>query len=220
MTFYDITYHEGRDDFRSQLPGVLMTDEAENGLRCRETYGVAIGDHDCEETENSIGWKALREQGFLDKFLDQPELNGMGVAGVLCGDGISGNPLKINGHRFYAYALCVNGFRTWTTLEREGLTRCVRLAEWVPKFATRVRLSAFAKDFDELMKKAQGASCVSDETRKEYPSLKRKGLAFRTPDGSFSFKVIANDWLLDETEKLRKAGEDQIVSRPGPNDWV
>lgn len=217
MIFYDVAYHKGFEDFHSQLPGVIMDDEAENGVRQRPTYGVSIGGHDYEKTESSIGWTAVREQGILGDFL---HTDGMGLAGVLCGEGISGNPLMIQGHRFYIYAACDDKFKVWETTDGGEWPGLLELLERVPKFATRVRLSAFAKDLDELLKKAQGASCVSNETRQKYPSVKRKGLAFRTLDGSFSFRVIANDWLLDETERLPKAGGHRIAIRPGPNDCV
>lgn len=217
MNFYDISLDsDGRD---SQLPGVILDDEAENGMRRRLEYGISNGGYDHEETEASISWKAAREQGILDKFLG--ETAGIGLAGVLCGEGISGNPHMIKGRRFYTYAVCDDEFETWkTTDNHDEEWDDLSSLELVPKFSTRVRLSAFAKDLDELMRKAQGASCVSDATRAKYPSLKRKGLAFRALDGSFGFKVIANDWLLDETEKLRKAGQDKIIRRPGPNDGL
>lgn len=216
MKFYDVTKHRNLEDMRLRLSGVIMTDETENGLRHRLTYGVSVAHLDYEETETSIGWKAVREQGTLDDVLGKT--GGMGVAGVLCGEGISGNPYKIKGHGFYTYAVCDKEFETWDPADPHKLAGLLKSSERVPMFSARVRLLSFAKDFDELMKKAQGASCLSDETRKEYPSLRRKGLAFRTMDGSFDFKVIANDWLLDQTDKLRKAGEDRIVRRPGPND--
>lgn len=217
MIFYDIVIDsDGRD---SQLPGVILDDEAENGMCGRLGYGVSNGDHDHEETETSISWKAAREQGILDKFLG--ETSGMGLAGVLCGEGILGNPHMIKGRRFYTCAVCDDEFEIWkTTDDHDEEWADLSSLKLVPKFSTRMRLSAFAKDLDELMRKAQGASCVSNATRAKYPSLKRKGLAFRALDGSFSFKVIGNDWLLDETEKLRKAGQDRIVSRPGPDDCV
>lgn len=219
MIFYYLT--EDSEDLQSQLPGVMMEDEVENGVHHRPRYGVSIRDHDYEETEASISWKAVRKQGITGEFLADEECN-VGLAGVLCGANIAGKPLMVNGHRFYVYAVCDDDFKTWKTTDDhdDEWARHLATLEHVPKFATRVRLSAFAKDLDELMKKAQGASCVSYETRIEYPSLKRKGLAFRALDGSFSFKAIANDWLLDETEKLRKAGQDKMVSRPGPGDCV
>lgn len=223
MMFYDIALDTDTDDRYSQLPGFILDDGTENGdgMRRRLKYGVSNGDHDHEETAASISWKAAREQGILDRFVNSTV--GMGLAGVLCGEGILGNPHMIHGCRFYTYAVCNDEFKTWKATDdhdREWSGGLLKSLEFVPKFATRVRLSAVAKDLNELMKRAQGASCVSDETRREYPPLKRKGLMFRALDGSFSFKVIANDWLLGETEKLRQAGQDKIVIRPGPGDCV
>lgn len=220
MIFYDICGDKTR---RLQLPGVILGDGAEEGMRCRPGWGVTIGGYDHKETEASISWEAAREQGMVKLVGDAGHL---GLAGVLCGEGILGNPHMIKGRRFSTYAVCDDEFETWKTTETwktiighdEERYDYVSL-EPVPKFSIRVRLSGFAEDLDELMRKAQGASWVSKATRAKYLSgLKRKGLAFKTLDGSFSFKVIANDWLLAETEKLRRAGQDKIVSRPGPGD--
>lgn len=219
MIFYDVK--DDFEDFHPDLPGVILDDEAENGIRQRLTHGVSSGSHDYKETEASTSWKAVRQQGIIGNLVNKTEDN-FGLAGVLCGPNISGNSLMIDSHRFYVYAVCGEEFETWETTDGhdDDWGDLLDTLECVPKFSTRVRLSAFAEDLDELMKKAQGACCVSDATRKKYPSLKRKGLAFRALDGSFSFKAIANDWLLEETEKLRKAGRGKIVSRPGPNDCV
>lgn len=220
MIFYDVSYDDSEDqkDFQSQLPGVILDDEAENGVRHRLTYGVSNGSHDYKETEASISWKAVTQQGIIGELLAETAFN-FGLAGVLCGRKISGNPLMIDGHRVYVYAVCDEKFKTWKTTDDhdDEWDDLLKSLERVPKFSTRVRLSAFAEDLDELMKKAQGASCVSYATRNKYPLLKRKGLAFRALDGSFSFKVIADDWLLDETEKLR---QNKNAVRPGPNDCV
>lgn len=165
MIFYDVT--RDAKDLHSQLPGILLNDKAENGVRHRIKYGVSIGDHDHQETEASISWKAVREQGILNKVLNKfkPKPN-FGLAGVLCGANISGNPLMIKGHNFYVYAVCDEKFKAWKTTDNqvdkwEGLLKSL---PHVTNFATRIRLSAFAKDLDELMMKAQGASCVSDAT--------------------------------------------------------
>lgn len=160
MIFYDVGVY--REDFHAQLPGVIMDDEAENGVRRRLTYGVSNGGHDYKEAGGSIGWRAVRQQGVIDGFLNQAESN-FGLAGVLCGPNISGNPLMINDYRFYVYAVCDEDFETWkTTDDHDGEWGDVlESLERAPKFSTRVRLSAFAEDLDELMEKAQGASCVS-----------------------------------------------------------
>lgn len=128
----------------------------------------------------------------------------------------------LEGRRFYTFSECDEKFKTWVPLDGREWRPSDQWLEPVPRFAQRVRLSGFAKDMDELMMKAQGtARSAGWEGCRGGPYLKRKGLVFRALDGSFSFKVIANDWLLDETEKLREASkDDKIVCRPGPNDCV
>lgn len=211
MIFYDAWE---ADEFHSQIPG--WDDHS------RLVYGISSGKYDYDETESSISWKAAREQGIVDHFYGTS--GGMAVAGVLCGSDILGNPHRIDGGRFYVYGVSFYdyGFKTWMSTDNFGQEwhDAVKKIEPVPKFATGVLLSAFARNLDELVKQAQGSSIVSRNSENKYLSPKRKGLMFMALDGSINFKVIANDWLLDETEKLRKAGADEIVSRPGPDDCV
>lgn len=206
MIYYEVG--ESGGDLWTTIPGVILGDGTENSFPERPLYGISIGEHDYEETESSMGWKVVREQGMIE------DIRGFGeftLAGVLYGEGISGNPHMIKGRRFSFYSMWDDIPGVWKPVDNDS-SRSIESAKQVPTFAQRIRLSAFAKDLDELMMKAQGASCVSEATKKRHPSLKRKGLVFRSIDGSFSFKVIANDWLLGETEKL--------VSRPDLNDCV
>ncbi|KAI3397176.1 hypothetical protein diail_11150 [Diaporthe ilicicola] len=223
MIVYDV---EGTD-FDEELPGVIVDDtwptREGNGVHCRSFSGISSGNHDYAETKASTSWKVMREQGILADFMKR--VGGVCLAGVLCGEDILDNPHNIEDRHFYAYAMADTEFKAFGTLDDNEAYRhrakwdsTLELPEHVPKLARRVRLSAFAHDMDELMEKAQGGSFVSDLKRMSGPPLKRKGLVFRALDGSFSFKVIANNWLLDETEKLRGAGEGEIVRRPGPHD--
>lgn len=202
-----------------KLPGMLLDDNLVGSrFRKRSGSGISIGNHDYGETEDSTSWAAVRRQGIIDELEDYLPRSQVALAGVLYGEGISGNPHEINGCRFYVYSMSDPRSMDWLTTEEieEWRDKLDGTFQLVPIFARRIRLSAFAQNIDELMLKAEGGSCVFKQERPP----KRKGLVFTTLDGSFCFKVISNDWLLDETEKLRKAGEDKIVSRPGPGDCV
>jgi hypothetical protein len=96
---------------------------------------------------------------------------------------------------------------------RKGLGRTFEL---VPIFSRQMRLSEFVQDLGELMTKAAGDSCIFENGG---PRPKRKGLVFRALDGSYGFKVISNDWLLYQTQKLRKTRR-RARRRPGPFDAV
>lgn len=217
MIYYDMTKSTTGNEWKS-MPGMHLGDGTEKSFSERPLYGVSIGEHDYKETESSMCWNAVKEQGMIG---DIDEAGEMTLAGVLYGEGIFGNPHMIEGRCFSFYSVWgdEDRRRLWMPVDSYS-GPSLNSVEPVPTFAERIRLSAFAKDLDELMTKAQGASCVSEVTKARHPSLKRKGLAFRSVDGKFSFRVLANDWLLEETETLRKAGQDGIVSRPGPNDCV
>ncbi|KAL1851370.1 hypothetical protein Daus18300_012551 [Diaporthe australafricana] len=227
MVFYDVSEYCREEVCYDDLPGVTW-DGALNGrvildnnMIPRKHFGISSGDHDYEETEASVSWKAMRDQDIVGNFVNA--VGNVGLAGVLCGEGISDNPHMLEGRHFYTFSACDDDFRAYKPLDEYWWCKYYSDSSVprVPRFTQRVRLSAFAKDMDELMRKAQGETCESGRSgKKRDPYLKRKGLVFRALDGSFSFKVIANDWLLDETEKLREAGKDKIVCRPGPNDCV
>lgn len=202
-----------------ELPGVLLDDNlAASRFRKRSGSGISINNHDYGETEDSRGWATVRRQGLIDELeycIPPPQVV---LAGVLYGEGILDNPHEITGSRFDVHSkfdACTMAELTIEETEewREKLDETFQL---VPRFARRIRLSAFAQNIDELMDKAEGGSCVF---KQDHPP-KRKGLVFKALDGSLNFKAVSNDWLLDETDKLREMGEDRIVQRPGPNDCV
>lgn len=87
VMFYDVfECHRPEDgvDLHSALPGVILLsvcnewNELGNGVRCREFFGISSGDHDYEETEASISWKALKDQGIVKYFADKNRWYGTG----------------------------------------------------------------------------------------------------------------------------------------------
>lgn len=199
-----------------KLPGVLLDDRH---FRKRSGSGISIGDHDFGETEESRSWATVRRQRIIDAMGGLLPGSQMVLAGVLCGIGISGNPHQLGGRRLYVYSVSDASRMEQFTMEEadEWRKKLRRTFQLVPAVSRRIRLSAFAQSIDELMMKAEGSSFVSNNHARQLP--KRKGLVFRALDGSLRFKAVSNEWLLDETEKLRDMGED-MRRRPGPNDCV
>lgn len=216
-----IVYHVDKDgpEYR-KLPGMLLDDDlGRSTFRRRPGTGISIGNHDYAETEESKSWAALRRQEIIEELGFRDDQTQVVMLGVLYGEGISGNFHQVSGCRFDVYAVSDAHSKARFTIEEteEWREKFEGTFQFVPTFARRIRLLAFAQNIDELMMKAEGGSCVFETS--DSPT-KRKGLVFKTLDGSFGFKAISNDWLLDETEKLREMGEDMIVSRPGPGDCV
>lgn len=199
-----------------KLPGMLLDDRLS---RKRPGSGISIGDHDFGETEGSISWAAVRRQRIIDALGDLLPDSEIVLAGVLCGVGISGNPHQIWGRRLFVHS--ISDARSMKRFTMEEADEWQMKLNWtfkmVPTFSRRIRLSAFAQSIEELMMKAEGSSFVSNNQSGQLP--KRKGLVFRALDGSVNFKAVSNEWLLDETEKLREMDED-TRRRPGPNDCV
>lgn len=216
-----IVYHvnEGGPEY-FKLPGLLLDDTLGGSIYHRRSgTGICIGNHDYAETEDSKSWAVLRHQEIIEELEFQHNLTQVVMAGVLYGEGISGNFHQVNGCRFDVYAVSDAHSKARFTIEEteKWRERFEGTFRFVPTFARRIRLSAFAENIDELMMRADGDSHVFAQGK---TPPKRKGLVFKTLDGSFSFKAISNDWLLAETEDLRNMGEDMLVCRPGPKDCV
>ncbi|KAG8159865.1 hypothetical protein KVR01_010502 [Diaporthe batatas] len=214
-----MAYKATEDGNYKDLPGMLVGDS--NGLLLKRSgVGISIGDHDYEETKDSSSWAALRSQGLIDALSKDPYYTkDMVLSGVLCGVGISGNSHEISGRRFYVHSISEPGLRRFNSRDSEiWRNRLNHTFDLVPTISRRIRLSAFAENMDELVAKAAGDSFVLHD-KHEGQRPKRKGLVFRAVNGSLSFKVISDAWLLDETERLRDSDGDTIC-RPGPKDCL
>lgn len=157
-----------------------------DGLVDRPSYGVCGRSKDYMKAGNSIFWKAAREQGIYEK-LQRLKLN-ISIQGELCGSSILKNSMGFpeGKHAFYVFSIWDIDKQAWWGAKRT-LQFCDRNGLAHVPVLHRIRLSAFAKDIDELLAKAEGKGVLGK---------KREGLIFRTMNNSFGFKVIANSWLL------------------------
>lgn len=157
-----------------------------DGLADRPSYGVCGRSKDYIKADNSVFWKAAREQAIYEK-LQRLKLN-ISIQGELCGSSILGNSMGFpeGKHAFYVFSIWDIDKQAWWGAHRtrkfcdqNGLTH-------VPVLR-RCKLSDFAKDVDDLLEKAEGKGILGKN---------REGLVFRTMNNSFGFKAIANSWLL------------------------
>ncbi|KAI1880571.1 hypothetical protein JX265_000811 [Neoarthrinium moseri] len=165
----------------------------------RPHLGVCSRSVDYMEVDNSIPWKAAREQGIISKVPRIGALcaaashrnggNNFAIQGELCGDGIMGNSMQFHKgqHRFFAFGIYDIDKQKWLH-PQQTFQICKSLhIDHVPVI-TRKKLNHFAKDTDELLRKAEGRGVNGSN---------REGLVFRTLNSTFSFKAISNSWLLE-----------------------
>lgn len=122
----------------------------------------------------------------LEENMRSLDYDGFAFQGELVGEGIQGNPYKINGIKFYVYN--VYSIRTqryinprWARLFAEDLG-----LEYVPVLDTKFVINT---DVEGLLEIAEGTSVLNEE-------VEREGIVFKSNSGDFSFKAISNKWLL------------------------
>lgn len=149
-------------------------------------FGVCSRNLELLETPDNTFWKVARELKIEEK-LGTLEDN-ICLQGELIGEGIQGNPYKLKGQtvRFFnAYNIDT---RTYLSLDKfKNLMGQLDL-EMVPILTEDFK---FSSTLDELLKYAEGKSQLNSE-------FDREGIVVRSHDRTISFKVISNQFLLNE----------------------
>lgn len=149
-----------------------------------------------KETEDNSFWKAAREQK-LDAYLSHQYTNfgrQYAVQGELIGEGIQGNPEKIQGQKFYVFDVySINDGVYLDPPTRRAFVSEMEFAgssvEHVPFLSSRFSVGELDElTIDALLKMAEGPSMN--------PKTSREGLVFKSNESDFSFKAISNSWLL------------------------
>jgi RNA ligase (TIGR02306 family) len=189
-TFLDEVY-----EVTTKLDGSSMTVYVKDG-----EVGVCSRNIDLVETEGNSFWKVARDQGLVDALQGYSEDMEMDLAiqGELIGEGIQGNPEKLKGQRFLLFDVydITNG-RYLNPSERydvlDQLKRGGADLEHVPIIDQDVRVAQAYDTIDELLEFAEGPSLN--------PQTKREGLVFKSWESDFTFKAIANSYLLKHKDR-------------------
>jgi RNA ligase (TIGR02306 family) len=163
--------------------------------------GVCSRNIDLIETEGNSFWKAARDQGLIDALLQYCNTNDVEIAiqGELIGEGIQGNPEKLKGQRFYLFDIYnISGGYYMKPYERYGILDILTKMfgadiEHVPIIDQHVFLTQEYKTIDDLLNFAEGLSLN--------PQTKREGLVFKSWESDFTFKAIANSYLLKHKDR-------------------
>ena len=155
---------------------------------------------DLKETEGNSFWKAAREQNIIEPLLELSKEKGeeYAIQGELIGEGIQGNPEKLKGQRFYLFDIYsitegryFEPFERYTVLDQ--LWMLGSDIEHVPIIDQHVFLTQQYETIDDLLNFAEGPSLN--------PQTKREGIVFKSWDSDFTFKAIANSYLLKHKDR-------------------
>jgi RNA ligase (TIGR02306 family) len=167
-----------------KLDGTSSTFYFNNG-----TFGVCGRNWEYAETETNTYWKVARKLDLEEKMKSL----GYNVCfqGELVGEGIQGNPYKLKGQTVYFYNVFNIDTQEYLNLNDFVLTMTsafYSMLEFVPVIVSYFKLP---ETIDELLILADGKSVLCNTTDRE-------GLVIRTIDRKHSFKVISNNFLLNE----------------------
>jgi RNA ligase (TIGR02306 family) len=188
--------HEGETyEVTTKLDGSSMTVYVKDG-----EVGVCSRNIDLKETEGNSFWKATHDQNILYALRAVSDANGEEYAlqGELIGEGIQGNPEKLKGQRFYLFDIySITEGRYLKPLERYSILDKLNMngadIQHVPIVYNCSIVSEQFSTIDELLEFAEGPSLN--------PQTKREGLVFKSLSSDFTFKAIANSYLLKHKDR-------------------
>jgi RNA ligase (TIGR02306 family) len=162
--------------------------------------GVCSRNIDLKETEGNSFWKVARDQNLIGSMLQmcKDRRAEYAIQGELIGEGIQGNSEKLKGQRFYLFDVYnITTGRYLTPVERycilERLTELGADIEHVPIIDQHVFLTQQYETIDDLLNFAEGPSLN--------PQTRREGIVFKSWDSDFTFKAIANSYLLKHKDR-------------------
>ncbi len=189
-TFLDEIY-----EVTTKLDGSSMTVYVKDG-----EVGVCSRNIDLIETEGNSFWKAAREQNIVEALLEVSASKGeeYSIQGELIGEGIQGNPEKLTGQRFYLFDIySITEDRYLSPSERYSILDKLNMSgasiEHVPIVNGVMNVTGHFGTIDELLEFAEGQSLN--------PQTKREGVVFKSHGSDFTFKAIANSYLLKHKDR-------------------
>ncbi len=189
------TYKDDTYEVTLKLDGSSTTIYVKDG-----EVGVCSRNIDLKETEGNSFWKAAREQNIIEPLLELSKEKGeeYAIQGELIGEGIQGNPEKLKGQRFYLFDIySITEGRYFKPFERYAVLDQLRMLgadiEYVPIIDQHVFLTQEYETIDDLLNFAEGPSLN--------PQTRREGIVFKSWDSDFTFKAIANSYLLKHKDR-------------------
>jgi len=162
--------------------------------------GVCSRNIDLEEVGHNSFWKAARDQKIVDALREVAcdKHEEYALQGELIGEGIQGNPEKLTGQRFYLFDIySITEDRYLSPIERYSILDKLNMngasVEHVPVVNGAMNVTGHFGTIDELLEFAEGQSLN--------PQTKREGVVFKSHRSDFTFKAIANSYLLKHKDR-------------------
>lgn len=154
-------------------------------------FHVCSRNLDLKFDENNAYWKVAIKYN-IEEQMKELGFKGIAIQGELVGEGVNGNQYGINGLDFFVFNIFnvnINGGVYVGEKVRSLWCEALKLKQ-VPDLTVE-----FSKDVQEMLKIAEGASCLNGS--------EREGFVLKSQDDtSLIIKVISNKWLIG-------GGEDQ-----------
>lgn len=154
-----------------------------------DVFGVCSKNMDLKESEGNTFWKTARERN-IEKDLRAYGKN-IALQGEVIGEGIQGNPEKINGYQFHLFDIWdIDNYHYISPKERTLLGFHNFSTKHVPIIHEYMPLTDFSC-LQDLLDFADGKSLYAES---------REGLVFKSNQSDLTFKVISNKFLLKEKD--------------------
>jgi RNA ligase (TIGR02306 family) len=172
-------------------------------------FGVCGHHYEFHEDDTNTYWEIARAIG-IKNALDELARN-IAVQGEAAGSKISGNRLKLVGHRFFNFDIYnIDEHRYFLPEEREEIydileKKCTGI-EHVPVINKNCPIFMETSNIEDILRMADDWSAVN-------PSARREGLVFKSNelvDGdTVSFKAVNNEYLLVDVEKDNRPADEE-----------
>lgn len=149
-------------------------------------FGVCSRNLELLETLDNTFWKVARKLKIEEKLGTLAD--NICIQGELIGEGIQGNPYKLKGQTIRFFNAYNIDTRTYLPLDKFKNLMSELDLDMVPLLIEDFK---FSSTLDELLKYAEGKSQLN-------PEFDREGIVIRSHDRTISFKVISNQFLLNE----------------------
>ena len=147
--------------------------------------GVCSRNLNLRESDANTLWRVARANDLIAKI--RSTNRNLALQGELIGEGIQGNPYRLRGQEFYVFDIYDIDHQCYLA-SSERLALCKNLGiPHVPVMTYNLSLEGYTLDL--LLEFADGRSYLNDNAARE-------GQVFKRLDGSTSFKVISNRFLL------------------------
>lgn len=189
--FTDEKYGNLQFEITVKLDGSSMTAYLDEG----GVLNVCSRNLNLRESDSNAFWVVARQMHIEDKLkqrMARGDEHRYAIQGELIGPGIQGNPEQLDKHQFFCYDVWdITDQRYLTPKERWEFLQDVDIP-MVPVVADNQEFSYF-KDVDSVLHHAEGPSLNK--------KVLREGIVFKCTTFDFSFKAIANSYLLKHKDR-------------------